>query len=433
MKFEQHMILWIHYITFLFTLYGCVETKVESYFRYTENSNPNMDQSVKDQSAILVDQSTKDQSAILVDQKLVVDQRFDQLFNLNDMQQNDLSLSDMFALLDGRIYDRYLPNDLFIMEDLQLDLGTDLSISALEQGVTPMPMPEICNFKDDDLDGITDEGRICGSLLASKCQVTIGYSETRTINLPTTNWFQRSSRMSCPSTDNLGMDIEEEETTCASTGGDSQFHPITLYGTISSDEVLGLKFGCGLTTNEDENQVLQWVNNHCFIAIAIGNVVDSTTVIPSFEQCASERILGIINYQCIKSQQPSSDHFATMTLNQLNANSGFAIAFACDQDPLNLQTSYATQIQKSIEFFFGIQLKNVPPIQYLSEFMPPFYQCPLALESTSMTINNGVGHLCMGTYADQSWHYMPLGHQRNFLGRDHDQIIIGLFATPEFR
>ena len=65
--------------------------------------------------------------------------------------------------------------------------------------------------------------------------------------------------------------------------------------------------------------------------------------------------------------------------------------------------------------------------------MPSFYQCPLALESTSMTINNGTGHLCMGTYADQSWHYMPLGHQRTFLGRDYDQIIIGLFATPEFR
>jgi hypothetical protein len=349
--------------------------------------------------------------------------------NLKDQERFEQSINPRDqTIMDQRI--------MITMDQLVLDQRI---ISGCQQ-------KEICNFIDDDCDNQIDEDRVCGHLLAAHCELTIGWTTKNIEGIEELyHWpslYYDPLSEGCPTLQVPQSVIGPLNTSCASSGRDQQFHPLTFYESVGEGDQLGLHFRCyGDSPNADENIFLQWVDSYCSVALAYDDENDNRSfgelgLVPQ----GCEKQISEVNAgepRCIQSRSDYPRSFSILKLEAtVDQEDRFGIAFSC-QEGVGLFQEYATLIPKNIEIFLGFDLIAHPEPVNLNELcmpkqsmsQPSFYRCPEQEDFQEQLVSGMESYFCFGSQGNQ-WNEMKIEQPHPFLGLC-DQLFVAILPARD--
>ena len=188
---------------------------------------------------------------------------------------------------------------------------------------------ESCNFIDDDCDGVVDEGDTCADLLASNCELWLGWADSNSLgNDPP--WDTWGACPGNPEDPNIHEDTSSRA--CISTARDQKFHRLNFYGNVDNNDWLGIRWSCSTdeSLSEEENNVLGWAKTYCHVALAYTDYNRSS--LPNLnadEDCTFASTNNTAQPRCIKT--PGNGQFAGIKLEgNVGNDDRFGLAFWCD-------------------------------------------------------------------------------------------------------
>ncbi|MFN3199368.1 MAG: hypothetical protein ACE366_13275 [Bradymonadia bacterium] len=266
----------------------------------------------------------------------------------SDLGLDDAQLPDM-APIDAGPADMGLPDaDVADMDPPDLDVP-DLALPDANIPDAALadagPQVEACTGLDDDLDGLVDEGRVCGPFIASRCQVILGWSDSD--NGPSGDWDGGPADFwsTCPP-DARNNDGARR---CVATRGQSLFRGMEIGGGMDANDQMGVAFLCD---DEDRPDIAAWIQSRCAVYLAHadfnrGPGEGSPTWGPCPEEEEGVGPEGLI--RCTSSGYDGRFRPIYLT-GVVNQDDRFGVAFICDD---LVQPQRAEAVQASAEVFLG--------------------------------------------------------------------------------
>ena len=175
------------------------------------------------------------------------------------------------------------------------------------------PRPEAsCDGLDNNCDGVIDDGVICGQLIALQCRAWLGWT-TREIPSPSDTWG------TCPVTPDLAADLS-----CNRSGTLAEpFGQIDLFGDLdAADDRLGVRFGCMAG-----NAAVTYVADHCALYLGVAHAQAAPPdAAASWSACPQAPTGGSPNAACTS----GDERFRPMPLPfDLDEDAVLGVAFHC--------------------------------------------------------------------------------------------------------
>ena len=209
---------------------------------------------------------------------------------------------------------------------------------------------EVCDGRDNDCDGATDEGDTCAADAIAGCQVWLGWQDRYRHNLqrslsPSETWAN------CPrALEDQGGDVR-----CTSTRGDSNYQSIALDGIANADDLIGVRFAC------DGGEISSWVQDHCEVFLAYGDrttpaqieALDPQSCGSTFSPSIFEPDAG-----CVRTGHDALFHPIAF-VGGVNFDDSWGVALRCSDADL---PDRAAGLQSSLLVHFALQEQGFSPL-----------------------------------------------------------------------
>ncbi|MGK0361929.1 MAG: hypothetical protein ACI9U2_004249, partial [Bradymonadia bacterium] len=194
---------------------------------------------------------------------------------------------------------------------------------------------ELCDGRDNDCDGAIDEGGTCADDAIAGCQVWLGWRDRHPHNgqrslSPSGTWGN------CPAdpSDNSG------DLRCNSTRNNANYQSFNLSGSVGEDDLMGIRFVCG------PDQIPAWVQDHCEVFLAYGDVT-TPAQIAQLDPAACASTFSPARFGsdagCVRTGHDDDFHPIAF-VGGVNGDDAWGVALRCDDPTLpdraaGLQTS----------------------------------------------------------------------------------------------
>lgn len=227
-----------------------------------------------------------------------------------------------------------------------------------------IPSTEVCDGVDNDCDGSIDEGAVCAQLIYNRCAVSLAWAEIS--GNPTVDPWESippDGEGAC----SFGQNEDEDNYSCdtSSSATNQQGFRVINIGSdsIGKDDWLAIAWRCEATPagiTEAERSVIQWVDEHCHVALAYqnnGSQEGITALTPSMcPTHVNESSFGGSDARCVITA--SGGRYSALEMeNTVDHDDWFGVAFYCDRasSPIDPARDWS-QIVSSIQLGFAIYL-----------------------------------------------------------------------------
>ena len=278
-----------------------------------------------------------------------------------------------------------------------------------------LPMQEVCNGRDDDLDDTIDEDGVCGVFMAESCRVVLVWSD---LSSGTTDPSERWGPCDVRDVGLVNM-VDQDTQRCVSTSGDQLHHFLPFTGNVNQDDHLGVAFVCDPAAGGAG--VSAFIESACEVFLGQDDTLGFRGTEDSWDQCPGARLDVEGSVRCVSSGGDGLIH--AMPLNgDVNYNDDFGLAFRCGvgDGASESDRSWAAQLQASALVVLG--LANAVPGPLTPS--PSFGDCPGEDRDGS-----GDQH-CVSSNLDGRFRGLPCYFPLDWDIDANDALTIALLATP---
>jgi hypothetical protein len=210
---------------------------------------------------------------------------------------------------------------------------------------------EACTGRDNDCDGKTDEGPVCGQWAEENCRVWWG-------------WRRKFGREIVPR-DNWQTCLDEGEVLdgdqrCTSTRGDGRFVHLSIRGDVGKN-MGGDQFALAFTCENDPQGRGQWIQANCEVFLGRMNDRGDLMAAPVDEWGPCPEGMGAHPMEpdiaCVSSSKDGEFHplpisgEGRMQERDMNENDALSIAFRCADDQ---QADRSSGMTSALDVFIGV-------------------------------------------------------------------------------
>ncbi|MSP71472.1 MAG: hypothetical protein EXR76_04660 [Myxococcales bacterium] len=278
-----------------------------------------------------------------------------------------------------------------------------------------LPMQEVCNGRDDDLDDTIDEGGLCGVFMAESCRIVLVWSD---LNRGTTEPSERWGPCDVRDVDLVNM-LDEDALRCVSTSGDQLHHFLPFTGNVNEDDHLGVAFVCDPAAGGAG--VSAFIESACEVFLGQDDTLDFRETLDSWDRCPGERLDVEGPVRCVSSGGDGLIHAMPLS-GDVNHDDDFGIAFRCGVGYRASASDRAWAAQLQASAFVVLGLANDVPDPLTPS--PSFGQCPGEDRDGS-----GAQH-CVSSNLDGRFRGLPCYFLFDWDIDANDALTIALLATP---
>ncbi|MFN3200599.1 MAG: Ig-like domain-containing protein [Bradymonadia bacterium] len=207
-----------------------------------------------------------------------------------------------------------------------------------------VPSNETCNGEDDDCDGSIDEGQVCGAYMSQHCRFWL--AQVNNTYQGTIEQLEQNNWDNCFA---AGADAEGM-TRCASTRGDGLFREMTVSGTLSEGDHLGVAFTCA---DDAQPELAAWFQSRC--KVYVGHATDDQGLNDStfWGTCPGTDVDVTGDARCVSSGGDGRFHafpLAGAANADVDNDDDLGIAFICEDDEAPQRARSANE---SVELYLG--------------------------------------------------------------------------------